>query len=197
VRTIMNRADAEIPKIKGSRFFGFVDRAPTLEDAKSLLAEARTTWPDATHHCWAWCGDGESLASDDGEPSGTAGAPILKRLEGADLVGVVLIVMRYYGGTKLGTGGLVRAYGEAATEILAAAEIVERRITARVHIRHPYTDSGAIQGLLHGLGLEVAKADYGADVSLTLDVPVEQVSELEIGVRDRTSGRGDISHSGL
>jgi uncharacterized YigZ family protein len=193
LRTLQHRAHAEIPKVKGSRFFGLCAPAPDEAALRLLLDEVRATWPDATHHCWAWRGqDGTTRSSDDGEPSGTAGLPILRRLEGADLFGVAVIVVRYFGGTRLGTGGLLRAYGEAAAAILEGAVVTEAELTTPLEVRHAYADSGAVQGVLHGFGLTPRESRYEVDVHLVVDVRVEDIEEVITALRDRTAGRCQV-----
>lgn len=190
VRTVPQPVEVEIPKVKGSRFIGLL--APAADEAAlhELIAGARRRWPDATHHCWAWISQaGLCRSSDDGEPSGTAGPPILRRLEGAELRGVVLIVVRVFGGTKLGTGGLVRAYGECAAAALALADVVEVRLTTGVRVVHSYSDAGPVQGALHPLGLTPRSASYAEQVELRFDVPDEAVDDLLTLLRDRTAGR--------
>ncbi len=190
-RTLARPATHEIAKIKGSRFLGYA--APALDEAaaRAHLEEVRALHPTATHHCWAWAGltDDDHRSSDDGEPAGTAGAPILRRIGGASVTGVVVVVVRYYGGTKLGAGGLVRAYGEAAAAVLDAAEIEEALTRTALVLRFDYGLQGAVQGALNGFDAEQVGAEYGADVALTLAVVDEEVAALIAEVSERTAGR--------
>ena len=144
--------EASIDPIKGSKFLAWALPCTELE-LKSRLAEARSRWPDVSHHCWAWTGstDSELKFSDDGEPSGSAGRPILNVLVGQSLRNTLIVVIRWYG-TKLGTGGLVRAYGGAANQALAQAELIEIvPLTRFSFICH--TTSGLEHKLL-GLGID-------------------------------------------
>lgn len=189
VRTVAEAVQVEIPRIKGSRFVA--DVAPAADDAarEAVLTAVREAFPDASHHCWGWVGGGDVRSSDDGEPAGTAGEPIARRIAGDGLEGVVVVVTRWFGGTKLGTGGLVRAYGEAARAGLDAAAVVERRVTARVALTYAYDDTGAVRAALAAWDLDDAGAVYGADVALSVDVPVEHVDALIADVVERTAGR--------
>ncbi len=182
----------EIPKIKGSRFIAAV--APTADRAaaEQWLAQRRDADPQATHHCFAYrLGQNENdfRFSDDGEPSGTAGRPILKEIDGRELTDLVVVVTRFYGGTKLGSGGLVRAYGGAAASALDNADVVERRITATLELRFAYDCQKAVQGVLAACELESSDAAYGTDVQMKLAVPVEELAAVRTKLTDATAGR--------
>lgn len=190
IRTLAGAVQVEIPRIKGSRFVA--DAAPVQDEAEGLafLGQVQARWPDASHHCWAWRLDAErTRSSDDGEPGGTAGEPILKRLVGADLEGVMVVVSRWFGGTKLGMGGLVRAYGEATTVVLAEAEVTETRVCGRLVVTLDYGLTGAVQSVLTAHGLEPVDEAYGAQVTLTLRVPVEDLGVVRDDLTERTAGR--------
>ncbi len=176
--------------IKGSRFRATVIPVETAQDATQAIADIQVTDPDATHHCWAYrLGDGTVRSSDDGEPSGSAGRPILARLEGGDWVHVLVVVSRWFGGTKLGVGGLVRAYGRTAGEALARATSVPSVPTVTLEVRHGYGDQGVVTGVLEAAGAMVTDADYGAEIRLTLRVPAAEASELGQALSDATAGR--------
>src|SRR5690625_6678228 len=114
-------------KIKDSRFIAESFGVEDVDHALSLIETIRRREHSATHHCWAYRIDADTFRfNDDGEPSGTAGAPILRQIEGRELINTLVVVTRYYGGTKLGTGGLIRAYGDAAAEVLAISRIETR-----------------------------------------------------------------------
>lgn len=192
IRTLARRYVAEIDKIKGSRFFGTAAPTASRDAAEAFVAELRETYRDATHNCWAYrlASDPEALRySDDGEPSGTAGQPILREVGGRDLVDVAVVVTRYYGGTKLGTGGLVRAYGAAAAAVLDDAAVVERRVVQTLRLRFDYGFTGPVQGVLSAHALEPARADYGADVAFDLEVPVEDLEVVRRELVDATTGK--------
>lgn len=195
IRSIRATVVHEIPKIKGSSFIGAVAPAADRATAEAFLETRRAGDPQATHHCFAYrlgLGENELRFSDDGEPSGTAGRPILKEIDGRALTDVVAVVTRYYGGTKLGSGGLVRAYGGAAAAALDRAEIVEHRLTVTLSLAFDYERLGAIQGVLHAFGLAPTSAAYGTDVTMTLAVPVEDRDRVASALTDATAGQARV-----
>ncbi|MBZ0111174.1 MAG: IMPACT family protein [Thermoanaerobaculia bacterium] len=161
---------------RGSRFLAIVAPVDREEAAKGLLERLRQEHSDATHHCWAWrLGPHASeRSSDDGEPSGTAGVPILRMLRGADLTDVLAVVVRWYGGTKLGKGGLARAYAGAVREALVELPTERRLVRSTVRLTVPYTAIGAVQRLIHPPELELIDEVYGADVVITLAADAER-----------------------
>ncbi|HUG84926.1 MAG TPA: YigZ family protein [Euzebya sp.] len=190
IRTVAGALSHEGAKVRGSRFIA--DVAPAGSDAAALavVQSVRDREPSATHHCWGFrLHDGRERGSDDGEPSGTAAGPILRHLGGADLVDVVLVVTRYYGGTKLGTGGLIRAYGLATAEALGLVEVVLRPVMVALAVQHDYELSGPVDAVLAAFGTTVVSAEYGAAVSLVVEVGVEVSSAFTAQVVEATSGR--------
>jgi uncharacterized YigZ family protein len=164
----------------GSRFLAYLAPAPTAEAAKEFLDGLRKRYPDATHHCFAWRigWPAEERAADAGEPSGTAGQPILRALAGAGVTDVVAVVARWFGGTKLGKGGLARAY-TAATQLALEAlptrlELPRRRFRLRV----PYDRIGAIKRLVRSPAVELASESYLADAELVLAVVESEIPGL-------------------
>ena len=126
--TLAEEAHIEVDPIKRSRFIACGAPMSSAEEAKSFVSRVRAEYPDAGHHCFAWrldAGDAGFRVSDDGEPGGTAGLPILNHIDGAGLRNVVIVVVRYFGGTKLGKGGLIRAYGGTAGALIRQAEVIE------------------------------------------------------------------------
>ena len=197
--TIGSHCQIEAPPTKKSRFIADAFPVSDETEANRCVEQIRATFPDASHHCFAWRlqeGDRGWRSSDDGEPGGTAGQPILARIDGADLRGVLVVVTRYFGGTKLGKGGLIRAYGGAAALALQRAEIIEVRQTSTMHIDITYADQGAVQGALRALGLEPSDTDFGARVTIGVAVPVEDVESLTAKIRDRTAGRAQVVCTG-
>lgn len=191
--TIEAELEHEIDKVKGSRFRATVAPVRNAEEALAVVERVRKTYHDARHHGFAYRlgPDGSELRyADDGEPSGSTGKPILAELEGRQLTYVVAVVTRWFGGTKLGVGGLVRAYGGAAGAALDRARRKEVKLTRRVRLRHAYELSGPVEGLLAELGLRPSGSEYAEDVELTLDVPLKLVAPLLDAYRDRTAGRG-------
>ena len=189
----------EIDKISGSRFIADVVPVKSAEEAAAALEQVRAEFHDARHHCWAYrIGvEGETWrSSDDGEPSGSAGVPILKQLVGSDVTDLVAIVTRYFGGTKLGVGGLVRAYGGAAGEALERAVIREVIITEQVTVEHDYELSSPVQGVLARAKLTTVQADYGESVRLVLEVPVARADSLVRDLEEATAARAKIVREG-
>ena len=180
-------------RFKNSRFIGLAGPAADPEEARAFIAGARREYPDASHHVYAFAaGYGNSLQcgmSDDGEPSGTAGRPALAVVQGAGLGDVVVVLVRYFGGTKLGTGGLVKAYTETAQAALAA---LERRTKVRLlggRLIVPYALHGACRLLLGARGVAIDEENFGARVELRLSVADEGWEDLAAAVRDLSAGR--------
>ena len=162
----------------------------TPDEAKAAIGRVREAFPDATHHCWAWrLADDRTQSSDDGEPGGSAGRPILAQIVGHEVVDVLVVVTRYFGGTKLGVGGLVRAYGGAAGKALDRAQTQTFVPTVQVVLTHAYDDSTAVQGALREHGAQVVAADYGATVQCTIEVAVSARDALAAALVNATSGR--------
>lgn len=155
-------------EVKRSRFITWLRRVDDEAAARQLLADARDAYPDARHHCSAWCitvPDAQPLwhSSDDGEPSGTAGRPMLDVLVGSGLSDVAVVVVRYFGGTLLGTGGLVRAYSDAVTTALAAAPRVRLVESALWRVTLPHAAAGRVEAELRDRGVAVHEVAYGAE----------------------------------
>ncbi|MFK7962041.1 MAG: YigZ family protein [Phycisphaerales bacterium] len=183
----------EIDRVKGSRFIADVGPAASEADAAAFLATIREREPSATHHCHAWRITPDRVrANDDGEPGGTAGAPILRQLESADLINAVVVVTRYYGGTNLGTGGLIRAYGAAARAGVLAAPVVETVLRTVVSVKHAYPDSAGLATVLAAHDAVVETSDYGVDVQLSVSVPQDDAAAFRDAVIDATAGRARV-----
>lgn len=177
---------------RGSRFLAVVAPATDEAAAEAVLAGIAVEHADATHHCFAWRLGAEprERSSDAGEPFGTAGVPILQVLRGSDLSDAVAVVVRWYGGTKLGKGGLARAYA-AATRIAADELPVERRFERhRIAIELPYHRLGAVKRLVHPPQVELVGERYGEAVALVLAVRSDRRAEIadalaDLGIRAR------------
>lgn len=190
VRTLARPHRTETDRVKGSRFIGDVAPAGDERSALGFLASVRDRERDATHHCWAYLLDGgRSRSSDDGEPGGTAGAPILRRIESADLTDVVVVVTRYYGGTNLGKGGLVRAYGAAAAAVLTEAPVTVRVATSAMTVEHPYELSAAVEAVMAAHDTRTVAADYGVRVTLRVAVPRGREQRFAAALTEATAGR--------
>jgi uncharacterized YigZ family protein len=171
---------------KGSRFLAWIGPARDEEAARSAVDRLARRFPDATHHCWAWRlgSPPRERSSDAGEPSGTAGVPILQVLRGAGLSDAVAVVVRWFGGTKLGKGGLARAYAAAAREALAPLPVLQRAPTVRIALQVPYERVGAIKRLIHPPDIELESEDYGAEARLVLTVHEDRCDELRETLAD-------------
>ena len=202
---LAGHAAAEPPKTSGSRFTG--EAFPAADDAAVALAlgEVRRREPQATHVCWAArlgapgeSGDGvRPRTSDDGEPSGSAGLPILREIARRGLSDTLVAVTRYYGGTKLGTGGLARAYGEAAAWALDAAPTAQATRHARLTLRFGFADTAAAMRAAADPGAVVREQTYAADgATLVLDVPASTAAGVAARFTEATAGRGTVSRSG-
>jgi uncharacterized YigZ family protein len=178
-------ARAEVRE-KGSRFLAVVGPAAGEEEARAALAELARRHPDATHHCWAWRlgWPPRERSADAGEPAGTAGMPILQVLRGAGLSDVLAVVVRWFGGTKLGKGGLARAYAAAAREAVALLPVAARVPTARVVLQIPYEKVGAVKRLIRSPEVELAAEEYGAAARLVLAVHEERLPALVEALAD-------------
>ncbi len=167
----MGRGEAEVREL-GSRFLAYLAPAPTSAAAKEFLGELRKRYPDATHHCFAWRigWPPEERAADAGEPSGTAGQPILRALAGAGVSDVVAVVVRWFGGTKLGKGGLARAYTAATQLALAALPTRQELPRRRLRLKVPYDRIGAVKRLVRAPEVELASESYLAAADIVLAV---------------------------
>ncbi len=179
--------------VVNSRFVASISRADTVAEARAFIQAVRDEMPDASHHVYAFkVGYGGSVVegmSDDGEPSGTSGPPALAVLRGADLGDVVLVITRYFGGTKLGTGGLVRAYGGAAKDAIAALP-VELKIEKRyVGISVAYTFYERLKLLLDEHHAEIDAEEFAADVTVYAYLPVDQLDALTAALQNLTAGQ--------
>ncbi len=175
-----------------SRFIAAVGFAASRPDFTALLEREKKKYPDATHHCWAFrigFPQPEELSGDDGEPSGSAGLPILRVLTGADLTNVACIVTRYFGGTKLGVGGLMRAYSQAASAAVQNAAIIERPITERFRIALPYDIHSDFERALKKNGGKILEAEYESEVRIIYELPTREIESLEETLANISKGK--------
>ena len=191
ILTLPDISEYEGEKIKGSRFLATIGPASSPEPVLAKVTELRQAHPGACHHCWAWRGDGENAFrfTDDGEPSGSAGRPILNMMDGRELTDVFAIVSRYFGGTKLGTGGLVRAYGGAAREALDQATIVETLIRTQLSLSFSYDLEPLVRAELTAVDAEIRDAQYTDTVALEVAVPKGDAAAFVASLSERTAGR--------
>lgn len=180
---------------KKSRFIGQVFPVTTEEEANSLIEQIRKKYWDARHNCYAYIlGEyGEiTRCTDDGEPAGTAGRPILEVLQGEGIHNVLVIVTRYFGGTLLGTGGLVRAYSQAAKAGLAASQVLEKIRGYQLQIETDYNGIGKLQYITAQSGIPVIDTQYGETVTMVLAVPLEEADSLIKQITEATAGQAQI-----
>lgn len=172
-----------------SRFIGHIFLTETEEEALARLKQMREQYWDATHNVYAYIiRDGATRFSDDGEPGGTAGMPVLQVLQREELYNVTCVVTRYFGGILLGTGGLVRAYTQGAQVAVAAAGVQRMSLYTVALIACPYNLYDIVTHLLPDYDCAVEETDYGADVTLTVTLPAGGEERLNAGLAEATAG---------
>ncbi len=194
--TVKSDARSEI-NVKNSRFIAYLHNAEDKTAAEDFLNSLKRTYHDATHHCFAYVigrsNDMIERFSDDGEPSGTAGKPILTALIAADLSDAVCVVVRYYGGTKLGVGGLGRAYGEAAQNAIKNAKLITKIISQRIEVIFPYDFTGVVERLMTESDAVIIKRNFGELPEIICEIPVSSVENFSIRFRDITRNKGQLT----
>ncbi|HEX7069782.1 MAG TPA: YigZ family protein [Rhodothermales bacterium] len=193
-RTPARHAQTELRE-KGSRFIAEVFVVESPEEAEERIAAVRRREYAATHHCTAYRTgtDGTTFRyNDDGEPSGTAGIPILRQIDARGLTQTLVVVTRYFGGTKLGTGGLARAYGAAASEALDAAGTVEREIRTALRIAFAYDDTAAAMHVINRFDGRIEASEYSDRTVLTVTVRRSAVDTFQAAIVEALAGRGEI-----
>jgi len=196
--TVRGYGQAEL-EINKSRFIAYVDRVETEEAALAFIEKIRKHHWDATHNCAAYItGEHDRLqkADDDGEPSGTAGRPILEVIKKSALSTTVVVITRYFGGIKLGAGGLVRAYGKSTTAGLAAAGIVERQLHTRIAACFDYTLLGTVENNLRNQQYQIVDKLFTDQVTVIALAPTGQENILETKLTDWTSGQVSLTQTG-
>lgn len=184
---------------KKSRFIADVLPVSSEEEAQEFIADIKKKYWDARHHCFAYViGDRHELArfSDDGEPGGTAGKPILDVLMGEDIHNAAVVVTRYFGGTLLGTGGLVRAYSGAAKAGLANAQIISRIQGTKLSIDTEYGELGKIQYILGERKITILDSVYTDKVQLVCVIPVDELEEVQEEITEGTGARASMEEVG-
>jgi len=184
-------------EILRSRFVTTVAYAPTVEEARAFIDEMRVEFGDASHNCWAYVvgppgSSAQNGMSDDGEPHGTAGRPMLTVLLHSGVGDIAAVVTRYFGGTLLGKGGLVRAYSggvQFALKSLPTAEKVEK---TQLTILFEYSAITAVQWMLPDYETELLAESYGVDVSYQIQMPVEQVARFRVDIANLTNGQAVV-----
>jgi uncharacterized YigZ family protein len=179
---------------KRSRFISHLWRISTEEEAQRHLTEMRARYHDARHNCWCYrLRSGDAVRySDDGEPQGTAGQPMLNVFLRQDVSDVCCVVTRYFGGILLGAGGLTRAYTRGAKDVLTVAGIARIQVWQRVALNCPYTLFEQIKRLLTAMGGTVSQAAYAECVAVTAELPEPAVSQFAAGVRELSAGQVSV-----
>jgi uncharacterized YigZ family protein len=181
-------------KIKGSRFLAEAIPVSSVEEADAALLAIKKRDYDATHHCSAYRigSDGNTFRyNDDGEPNSSAGLPIYRQIEGRNLTNALVVVIRYYGGTKLGTGGLVRAYGEAASLALDAATVKEIIPRTALSFVFDYDDTSPAMHTISQFDVIVLETSYSERTSMTLGIRTSQVDSFRAVFLEALGGRGE------
>lgn len=192
--TIINPGQDEVVE-KKSRFIGYAVPVTSEEEAYAFVDSIKKKHYDARHNCFAFAIGKENTLyrfSDDGEPQGTAGKPILEVITGQSVVDICIVVTRYFGGTLLGTGGLVRAYTEAAKLALADAGVKRMSLVNVTKITANYNDSGKIQYLLNSADIHIANTEYTTEVVFEVYIPVDSYGYITKQITEATAARADI-----
>lgn len=194
-KTVQLSGESELV-IQKSKFLTYVRRVETEEEALDFIQEIKKMHHTATHNCSAYIiGEHDQIqkANDDGEPSGTAGVPMLEVLKKQGLKDTAVVVTRYFGGIKLGGGGLIRAYGRATTEGIAATGVVERKLHNLMKIAIDYTWLGKVENEVRQSPYPLKEILYEEDVSLLLYVPANSSNEFIEWITELTNGQAEIS----
>ncbi|MBX7153254.1 YigZ family protein [bacterium] len=193
--TIHDENQSEI-KVKGSKFIATAAHAASPEEAEAFITRISKKYFDATHNCYAYhIGFGASPIfryNDDGEPSGTAGKPIYQAVLSKQLTDIVIVVTRYFGGTKLGTGGLVRAYGDAALAVIAQCPIVTEIIYESLMIRFPYEETNTVMRLISSVEGKITETHYEHNTEMNVQVRTGKMDYFKSNLIDLTRGRAEI-----
>ena len=181
-------------EIKKSRFITYLAHTPNIDAAKQFVQQIKERHHDARHNCWAFVAGRSSDSmkwgfSDDGEPSGTAGKPILAQLTGSGVGEITAVVTRYYGGIRLGTGGLVKAYGGGVQQALTLLETKEKVITSILHLNCEYNQVSLVEALLSEYNGTQLHADYGNQVTMQIELDNRIVEDFRAKLTNRSGGR--------
>ncbi|MCP3802718.1 YigZ family protein [Allokutzneria sp. A3M-2-11 16] len=195
MRTLKKSGEHEL-EIKKSRFVCALARVEHEDEAREFIRSRRKAHVNAGHHCSAYVLDDAQRSSDDGEPAGTAGVPMLEVLRRRELTGVVAVVSRHYGGVKLGAGGLIRAYGGVVAEAVDLLGVVERRPVLLVSTVVDYLRAGKLENELRNSRFRLAEADYGAEVRFRISVEETALAEFGEWLAELTAGQAQYTVDG-
>jgi uncharacterized YigZ family protein len=181
----VSKSVESIYKEKGSKFLSFLYPVTSVEEVKEYLTQLKKKYYDATHHCYAYIigYDKETFRmNDDGEPSSTAGKPIYWQLQSNDLTNVLLVVVRYFGGTKLGVSGLIKAYKESSAECIALAEIVEKQVKHKYNIYFAYEDMNVVMNILKQNNAEQKNQIFDLNCQIEVLIDKRNSSKFESSI---------------
>lgn len=189
-------AETEL-EIKKSRFIASLSPVLSEAEARAFIEQQRRRFPGANHHCFAYvCAAPDASSglgcSDDGEPAGTAGRPMLAVLTGAEVGQVCVVVTRFFGGIKLGTGGLVRAYAQAVRSVLAQTTLQPREPQLRYRLTYPYSLTAPVEALLSAFAAEIGQQQFTDQVQLELSLPLARQAEFAAAVAEQLHGRAQV-----
>jgi uncharacterized YigZ family protein len=194
-QTLAGEVRCETDKVKGSRFLALAAPVGDAAAASAVLEAVRGEFPAATHHCFAYrlaARGGATRCHDDGEPAGSAGRPILQQIEARGLHEALVVVVRYFGGTKLGVGGLRRAYGGAARQVLELAPVREVVYSTLFSLRYPYECSRPVEALLRVHGGALDSSSYAERVEAVVRIPAARAAAFVRDLTESTSGVAEI-----
>lgn len=197
-KTVLEGGSSEIVE-KKSRFIATVRSVESEEEALAFIEEMKKKYWDARHNCYAYSvglNREFTRCSDDGEPSGTAGRPMLDVILGEEIYNAAVVVTRYFGGVLLGTGGLVRAYSKAVQEGLKSSRIIEKRKGISLEVTTDYTGLGKLQYIAGEKGIPVLDSEYTDRVKLKFLIPVQEVDSVQKAITEGTSGRAYMEKAG-
>lgn len=197
IKVIINYCESEY-KEKGSRFLALAFPVQTEEEALTILERIKKKYYDASHHCYAYkLSNNKSKYSDAGEPSGTAGIRILNAIEHFDLLNTLVIVVRYFGGIKLGAGGLGRAYYNSAFNVLNNASIINKKLYQKIFIKTEFQFAQKIYHIMNDCDSKILSVDYTDKVNFECLITPEDIQKIISQLNDDTNGSAEILKSGL
>lgn len=194
-QTLTTAAEAQF-KRKNSRFIGLAFPVSDHAEVQTKLSEVKARFPDATHRCTAYRllreGNVKTHSDDDGEPLNSAGPPMLRVISGRGLLNVLVVVVRYFGGARLGVGGLIRAYGDATKAALDSAQIVNKIPQAHLKIRYPNAMTGAVMSVLQRSNVEIHSVGFERLPEAHITLPLAQRDGLERQLQEACAGRAEV-----
>jgi uncharacterized YigZ family protein len=196
-KTVKGYGESEIV-IQKSRFITYISRAESEQEALAFIDDIKSKHKSANHNCSAYMigtHDNIQKANDDGEPSGTAGVPMLEVLKKQGLKDTVVVVTRYFGGIKLGGGGLIRAYGKATTEGIQAAQVVQRKLHHLMKVSVDYTWLGKLENEVRGSEYPLDRIEYGESVEIYIFTPAKEENTFRDWITELTNGQAIIQLS--